>query len=210
MRKKFKKREILQYNKFINILSKHGYKQKEKFTMSKQIIEKKVNEILESLNYKYDGGELDIVKVAQDLGFVVGLSKLPDYEEGFILVDESQKEIQHIIGIPAKKVIGVNVAHEQSRKRFTIAHEIGHYVLHSNEKSYFAHREAIKGKDENENEADFFAACLLMPKQYFEKKYHELSSKNLSKMDIIILLQKYFNVPWKSVERRIKEIEGGN
>ena len=52
------------------------------------------------------------------------------------------------------------------RDRFTVAHELGHYVLHSRfgEEPLKVARE---GNDRAEWEANWFAAALLMPKQEF-------------------------------------------
>lgn len=71
--------------------------------------------------------------------------------------------------------LGVNKAHSPHRQRFTIAHEIGHYLLHAGEKIHydvvkepqksdqtFYRADSISG--ECEREANQFAAELLMPK----------------------------------------------
>ena len=56
------------------------------------------------------------------------------------------------------------------RDRFTIAHELGHYILHSNcgEKKIHATR---FGSDRKEWEANWFAAGLLMPTSLFTELY---------------------------------------
>ena len=60
------------------------------------------------------------------------------------------------------------------RDRFTVAHELGHYFLHSEQGStpIIAHR---KGSTRIEWEANWFAAGLLMPSEPF-KKYCEKHS----------------------------------
>jgi Zn-dependent peptidase ImmA (M78 family) len=68
-------------------------------------------------------------------------------------------------------VIGINSLHPTQRQRFTIAHEIGHLLLHAHEQLHvdknfpIGLRSGISGKaiDENEIEANQFAAALLMP-----------------------------------------------
>lgn len=59
------------------------------------------------------------------------------------------------------------------RDRFTVAHELGHYVLHSRlgEEPLTINRE---GSDRAEWEANWFAAALLMPKTEFTNKAQEL------------------------------------
>ncbi len=66
-------------------------------------------------------------------------------------------------------VIGVNALHSQSRQRFTIAHEIGHLILHKHEsvfidRVYRRDSQSSEALDPVEIEANKFAAALLMPK----------------------------------------------
>ncbi|WP_077930992.1 ImmA/IrrE family metallo-endopeptidase [Acetobacter persici] len=68
------------------------------------------------------------------------------------------------------------------RDRFTIAHEIGHYILHyifneeyKNEECYTANR---SGSSRIEWEANWFASELLMPEKEFRAAYDDLN-KNL-------------------------------
>jgi len=60
------------------------------------------------------------------------------------------------------------------RDRFTIAHELGHYFLHSGqgETPIIAHRE---GSTRIEWEANWFAAALLMPKAEFASEFQRLN-----------------------------------
>lgn len=68
------------------------------------------------------------------------------------------------------RVIGVNAAHSYRRQRFTIAHELGHLVLHDDQPLHVDRQVVIVGRrngvvqrDAREQEADLFAAELLMP-----------------------------------------------
>jgi Zn-dependent peptidase ImmA (M78 family) len=68
-------------------------------------------------------------------------------------------------------VIGVNSEHSRTRQRFTIAHELGHLLLHADEEFHIdekrplARRDALSSQaiDPREMEANQFAAELLMP-----------------------------------------------
>lgn len=171
--------------------------------MNKHNIEQKTNHLLQSL--KYNGGEVDILTIAQSLGFVVGIAILPSNDNGFILIDHSKERIYNIIGIATDKAIGVNVHLDLQTRRFIIAHEIGHYILHYHNNS-FARREKTYQNNTEETEADFFASCLLMPQKYFTQRYNELKNKDLSKEDMITLLQKSFNVSEDKVIQRISDI----
>ena len=68
------------------------------------------------------------------------------------------------------------------------------------------HRENVKGKNESENAADYFAAALLMPVRSFSSEYQKLKSKNLSENAICMQLSSIFKVPLESVSRRILEL----
>lgn len=175
--------------------------------MEKRKIADESNRILEEFNYQ--SGEVDVLELAKELGFQVGIAPLIDEEDGFIIVDDSTSSIQKLTGLRTDKIIGVNSERNIQKKRFIIAHELGHYCLHYEEEvsdGMYAHRENRKGKDDNENDADFFAACLLMPSKSFNKKYKELKDKKLSEEDIVILLANHFNVPKESAARRIVEV----
>lgn len=68
-----------------------------------------------------------------------------------------------------EKIIGVNSLHHPNRQRFTIAHEIGHLLLHKADvhlDKTFVHRRdetSSRAVDPDEIEANRFAAELLMP-----------------------------------------------
>lgn len=75
--------------------------------------------------------------------------------------------------------IGVNKNHHPHRKRFTIAHEIGHHVLHSTDTLHYDTTNldapnivlyrANEQNSYNEVEANAFAAELLMPDSIIDK-----------------------------------------
>lgn len=73
--------------------------------------------------------------------------------------------------------IGVNEKHSRGRKRFTIAHEYAHFALHDGiashfDKDYrlnFRSAESAQATNVVEIEANYFAACLLMPKMFLDK-----------------------------------------
>lgn len=71
----------------------------------------------------------------------------------------------------AGPIIGVNASHHPNRQRFTIAHEIGHVVLHEGEDLFVDRVFRRDGRssaavDPVEIEANKFAASLLMPEEF--------------------------------------------
>ena len=87
-----------------------------------------------------------------------------------------------------RALIGVNSSHPPARKRFTIAHEIGHLVLHEGDALHVDRREGVDlglrvkrrdsessmGTDDEEKEANLFAAELLMPLSLLEADLLEM------------------------------------
>lgn len=174
--------------------------------MNKEMIEKKAKETLAKVEYNDNADAIDVISVAKKLGFIVANAGLSEDMDGFIIVEEGENDI---LGIHTDKLIGVNASKGLDWKRFTIAHEIGHFILHYDRDAVngmYAHREHVKGKNETENEADFFAANLLMPREKFLQKYDELKIKGLSIDEMIILLADKFGVTQPTIKRRFEEL----
>jgi Zn-dependent peptidase ImmA (M78 family) len=74
-------------------------------------------------------------------------------------------------------VIAVNSAQHENRQRFTIAHEIGHFILHKRTERHFDedfridYRNTVSSEatQRSEIEANGFAAALLMPGNFLRK-----------------------------------------
>ncbi len=173
----------------------------------RQEIEKTAIELLESSGYS-ESEDIDVVSVAKSLGFMVGATDMDEETDGFIIVHEGR---QNILGLESDKIIVVNSKRDIVWKRFTIAHELGHFILHYDKErdkdGLYAHREHVKGKSESENEADYFAANLLLPRHIFMAKYKKLQDSNMDANMIIELLARDFMVTSRTVARRIMELE---
>ncbi|MDR3793578.1 MAG: ImmA/IrrE family metallo-endopeptidase [Terracidiphilus sp.] len=101
-------------------------------------------------------------------------------------------------------VIAVNSGHHPNRRRFTIAHELGHYFLnHEGEKEHLDWTFTVlrrdgrssEATDDGEIEANFFAANLLMPKAFLREDISQLARFNgevvLSQSDVLSLARRY-------------------
>lgn len=103
---------------------------------------------------------VDIVGIAQAHGIEVRLEELEDAVSGMLVVRGD------------RSVIGVNANHHANRRRFSVAHELGHYVLHRGEEQVFIDA-AVFFRSEGatattwiqEKEANIFAAELLLPER---------------------------------------------
>jgi Zn-dependent peptidase ImmA (M78 family) len=86
-------------------------------------------------------------------------------------------DLKDISGLVVRKdgnaLIGVNRAHSPGRRRFTLAHEFAHVLLHEGKELRFDKDFRVNlrsemsstGTDIEEIEANFFAASLLMPRK---------------------------------------------
>jgi Zn-dependent peptidase ImmA (M78 family) len=120
------------------------------------------------------------------------------------------------LGFTVKKdndiVIFTNSCSRLSREIFTLAHEIGHVILHlDNENSFIDDNVTINGRstDEKEQEANYFAACLLMPSddvdRFIDLEIQNFQEKGLSAMDIARIMSE-FNVSFDMALNRLKSL----
>jgi Zn-dependent peptidase ImmA (M78 family) len=109
-----------------------------------------------------------------------------------------------------KAVIGVNSMHSITRQRFTIAHELAHLLLHTDEQLHVDERSPIgfrsalssKAVDDKEIEANQFAAELLMPYDLLLDEINELSEETPTE-DAIRLLADTFVVSEQAMTFRL-------
>jgi Zn-dependent peptidase ImmA (M78 family) len=93
---------------------------------------------------------------------------------------------------PERSVIAVNKAHSETRQRFTISHELGHYFLHRDSPAFYdvqhqigSHfRAKVTGTqwDPKEVEANKFAAELLMPRKLLIARVRSSAEVNAVKL----------------------------
>lgn len=130
--------------------------------LSTESIERKASALIAG----YREAPIPIAAVANSLGLDVQQVSLGDDVSGILVVN------------PTGGVIGVNKDHARARQRFTIAHEIGHYVLHRQDEQLFIDKgyralfrdeNSSRGTDTREVDANAFAAALLMPASVVRK-----------------------------------------
>ncbi len=76
------------------------------------------------------------------------------------------------------KVIYINGEEPLYRQRFTIAHELGHWILKHQAEVDYRNNQAPYSAEELQ--ADYFAACLLMPKNTFLNVYQKMNISQLA------------------------------
>ncbi|KAM3108257.1 ImmA/IrrE family metallo-endopeptidase [Phormidesmis sp. 146-33] len=151
---------------------------------------------------------VDVVALASDMGIEVLPTEADDSLSGFLFRGEGGQQ----------PVIGVNSAHHARRQRFTIAHELGHYVLHGAEKVHYDDKSrgfqvhlrsavSAEGSDRLEVEANAFAAELLMPAAFLERDLENVSHIDVVDEDPIFneLVEKY-GVSKRSMTLRLSHL----
>lgn len=108
----------------------------------------------------------------------------------------------------APPVIAVNTSYikPESRRRFTLAHEIGHHLLgrriNATERLFFLDT-SRQGRDMMERACDRFAALLLMP-DVLVRRYHEELAGNPTNRAAI--MAERFGVSAWAMRRRLREL----
>jgi Zn-dependent peptidase ImmA (M78 family) len=133
------------------------------------------------------------------------------------LVSYQPFEAQDISGLLYRKtgtapVIGVNSNNPKVRQRFTIAHELGHLTLHEGHdlilerlvRLNFRDATSSTASDEEEIEANRFAAELLMPREPLQRTFNLLlQGRQLSDLELVRRLARRFEVSQSAMEYRL-------
>ncbi len=143
------------------------------------------------LGLQEDNGVInDICALVENAGIkVFTFNRDPDCGFGFCI---NQND-----GGPAIAV-NINDSITTERKIFTIAHELGHILLHPD--SFGVEKDEARDKQE-EDEADLFAGLFLMPEKEFEYKYKE--AYGMHPVDRILYIKQYFRVSYLTVLKRL-------
>tara|TARA_Y100001970_G_C14198047_1_gene839336 strand:- start:814 stop:1470 length:657 start_codon:yes stop_codon:yes gene_type:complete len=160
--------------------------------LNRKEIEKKAQTLLDDF-YKSTNSEkngpIEVMDIAEHLGYNLDFRKDGIYEDrsilGGLIIEDKRIEIN------------ANIANQKGRTTFTIAHEIGHIVLHvplynkiKDEKAILCRKdEGIYGNKKNPEEvqADMFASHLIMPSDIIEESFKSIYRKpvNVKKFKLI-------------------------
>jgi Zn-dependent peptidase ImmA (M78 family) len=112
-----------------------------------------------------DTPPIDVTRIASEQGLTIRYEPMEETVSGMLVIRDDQR------------VIAVNRSHHEHRRRFTIAHELGHYFLHRDHASvfvdavYFRDESSSEGTKQQEIAANAFAAELLMPEDILRKRF---------------------------------------
>src|SRR5438045_2662136 len=139
--------------------------------MNIKLVNSKVNAILRSLS------EITLPIKIEEIAAMRGLKVMPyplgDDVSGLLAIQDG-------LG-----TIGYNQNEPKVRRRFTIAHELGHYELHKDKSDLFVDKQFIYRSQNSrstpvnqamEQEANYFASAILMPTDQVRKA---IENKNM-------------------------------
>ncbi len=166
---------------------------------TKEEIEAYVNEIREHLNTKVD--LKDVGAVINSFGFNIEEEKINRDIYSLVFADHTLND----------KIMIVNGNLRPDEKRYTLARELGYYLLYGVGKHKY-HHETIKSKINEENiieqEVSCFANNLLMPKDEMRKYYNIMLYLGYDTDDMIECFQEEFGpIPNEILIARMKEFD---
>ena len=100
----------------------------------------------------------------------------------------------------SKWIIQISGDEAPVRQRFTLAHELGHIVLHPNADTSLVPYGDVTAAQRLERACDHFAACLLMPKTWVKRAY---CADGLQSVPDIARL---FNVSYEAARIRLEQL----
>lgn len=171
-----------------------------------RVIHDKVNQLLKEAAIV--SAPVPIIKIAEMCGSNVLSYDLGEEVSGLLVVENN------------KGTIGYNSMNSKVRQRFTIAHELGHLILHvnaqNNSKEIFVDKDFIvKFRSEKqytpkearqEREANAFAAAILMPKEFIMSEVRSPKYNGLNETRLIESLAKLFEVSVPAMTYRFADL----
>lgn len=149
----------------------------------------------------FTGNQTNLLSICDDEGLFLCVDDYGDSFDGMLVWSDRQFFV-HLNSHNGNTL-------ESNRGRFTLAHELGHFFID-------AHREGIKRgllpphpsnsslvhTDKMEAEADYFASCLLMPRE----RLRQLTGRRKFSLNIIKQISEEFGVSLTAAALRFAEI----
>ncbi|NPD27394.1 ImmA/IrrE family metallo-endopeptidase [Corallococcus exiguus] len=157
-------------------------------------------------NHGVVSAPVDVKKIARALKIKLVDEHLDPDVSGLLVTDTSGTRIC------------VNASHHSNRQRFTIAHELGHFVLghhfanrgrvHVDRRMFVSARSSrsSEGVDLNEIEANQFASALLIPEWLLDKEFQTLNLQEPLADADVELLASHFEVSEHAMSIRLSKL----
>jgi Zn-dependent peptidase ImmA (M78 family) len=135
----------------------------------------------------------DLIRVAEKLGLYACSLPLEDsrVDGAYAVLDDAGVAV-------------VNGDFESGRRRFTLAHEIGHHVFQD---KYAGDRDIVGSTDERERLINAFAIHLLMPREAATQEWTQLAATQSGLWDRALLMGVGFGVSWTALCLQLKNLE---
>lgn len=168
--------------------------------MNRKLINSRVSTILKNFN-QFDL-PIDIEAVAVHQGLTVMAYPLGEDVSGLLSIKDG-------VG-----TIGYNQSELKVRRRFTIAHELGHYELHKDKSDLFVDKQFIYRSKNSyntidnqvlEQEANYFASVILMPADLVRREVEKIEM-DLGSEEAVRALAKIFDVSSTAMTFRISDL----
>jgi Zn-dependent peptidase ImmA (M78 family) len=161
-----------------------------------------VDQLLEQ--HGISGPPVPVETIVEALGLEVRRAPAEGDLSGFLYRDRQEKTA----------AIGVNSTHPTSRQRFTLGHELGHYLLHDRDGIHVDRRFNIKlrnakssqGTDDEEKEANLFAAELLMPERMLKAELAVIEQLDLEDEASLVRLAEKYAVSVQALSFRVANL----
>lgn len=132
---------------------------------------------------KYEVSEVPVPveDIAKNMGIKISYAPSDEYS-GMLIRKEGEQAL-----------MGVNSNEPKTRMRFTIAHEIAHFIFDKKTAVSIDYRNNGSSLDKplEEKRADLFAANLLMPRKKLQLDVEKISQENITKDKIADLARQY-------------------
>lgn len=159
--------------------------------MSSQDIQLKVKDIL--THFGITRAPIPVEQIAEKMNIKISYAPSTDYSGILIRKDGGA-------------LMGINSEESPGRRRFTVAHELGHYFLEKTTAVSIDYRDNSSRPDKTKQEvmADDFAANLLMPKEFLVHDYVMVGGRYEEKL---VRLAEQYQVSREAMMWRLKNLQ---
>jgi Zn-dependent peptidase ImmA (M78 family) len=164
-------------------------------------IEREAEKVLKNL--PGDTCPTPIEAIIKSFDIMVGHAGSDEYSG--ILIRKSDKKV----------LMGLNSSEPYHRQRFTMAHELGHFILHQTKTAFVDKKISVDYRGNHsysnsvrEAQANIFAAALLMPRQRIIDDFNQIiTSKKIFLEDQLIELASKYYVSKDAMKYRLMNLE---
>jgi Zn-dependent peptidase ImmA (M78 family)/DNA-binding XRE family transcriptional regulator len=144
-----------------------------------------------------NSGQIPLLRdiLEQDVGLRIFYYPLPEKFSAIYLYDEQ-------VG----GCIAVNSNHPEERRRWSLAHDYGHFLTYRQKSTVFSD-DAYQRKPESERLADDFATFFLMPTSGVMKRFNDMRKmKESVKLGDLLILAHYYGVSVEAMLLRLEDL----